>query len=389
MTTPIETLILSWLDKLATPGALDAHFWHHPEEWIEMQRYLIEDANAGDAALPPNISQQFSAMTMVERPTKRRLWRNWSLDHIEASHRLYAVAALHPAAHLSQPEFNFLTAADHATRRYGVKRPAGHINDMTRYSGPISLDEFGRHVRQQFRIDAESRQLAEAFARQMVEEAEPYRHQAVIGSFEMERVPLEWLDAHIDYDTIRLVIDQRGIAASLIKHDPDGCCYSPLWWSPGYFTGWSMGGEEAFALQVMFACIWRDACVVRERTFGERRQHRQPAERPERLRQAKLVLPRVRLVAWSTPEERERITRSQHTVRHHYRLLPAGWKTSQQAIENARRHGQPPPPAGWTFVSPHQRGTEGGGTVDLPVPVTPVVCTGLQTALIALSVVAK
>lgn len=47
MTTSIEEMILSWLDKLATPGALEAHFWHHPEEWIEMQRHLIEDANTG------------------------------------------------------------------------------------------------------------------------------------------------------------------------------------------------------------------------------------------------------------------------------------------------------------------------------------------------------
>jgi hypothetical protein len=377
----IDQLLSTWLSKISTPGALQEHFWRNPAEWNVMQRYMAEDDGTGFAD-SQRVMRGFGAVTLAAHSTKRRAWRNWSIAHIDQDRRLYVVAALHPATHLAQPEFNFLTAADHAARRYGVKRPADY-EDIVTVGESVTMEQFGERALTHFRIEPEQKALAEAFARQMVEDAAPHRQRVVIGSFEMAHVPLPQLDARLRYDALRMVIDQRGIAASLIGYTDKECWYSPFWWSPEDFTGWSLGGPEAFALQIMMSCIWRDACIVRHATFYERSRSALHPRPHKQERRGKLVLPRtVKICAWSQPDERERVTRDRHGVRLHYRQLPTGWKASRDAIDNARLYGQPPPPSGWTFVSPHQRGR---GEGEMPTPVTPVICVGLQTAAIALS----
>lgn len=378
----IDQLLVTWLDKLATPGSLQEHLWRNPAEWIDMQRMLAIDAgDTVDRDEFQRISMMFGQMTIAESKTKRRAWRNWSLSHIAPEHRLHVVALLHPAAHLAQPEFNFLTAADHPGARYGIGRPQSY-RDILTVGESVTLDEFSQRTIEHFRVDPEQRQLAEAFARQMIDDAAPHRQRVVVGSFDMERVSLPALDALVYYDHVRMVIDQRGIAASLITVVDNDVRYTPFWWSPEEHTSWSLGSHEAFALQVMMSCIWRDACIVRHATFYERSRSALHPRPRKQDRRGKLMLPRtVKICAWSLADERERVTRERHGVRLHYRQLPTGWKASRDAIDNARLYGQPPPPAGWTFVSPHQRGR---GEGEMPTPITPVVCIGLQTAAIAL-----
>lgn len=76
---------------------------------------------------------------------------------------------------------------------------------------------------------------------------------------------------------------------------------------------------------------------------------------------------------WSTPADREIITRRSHGVRGHLRELPQGWSRSLDAESEAREWGFVLPD-GCTFVRPHVR----GGHDHDPAPVI-AKARGLQT----------
>ncbi len=216
----------------------------------------------------------------------------------------------------------------------------------------------------------------------MIEEAEPYRNQVVLGAFEMERVPLSYVDQLLDYNYLRLVFNPQGIFVSLIKDN----AYSAFWWSPERHSFWMIGAKEAWALNVMLSCIWRDACIVRHKMYQRRTRKGHGTQRKKRRkgRKKKLILPRiVTHVAWSSDQERERIIRAAHTVRPHYRELTNYQQTSNEAKKRAVEYGYPEPPEGFTFVKPHSR----SGKKDQPEATPAVVCKGLQVANIALSII--
>ena len=367
--------IIKSLELMLTPGAYTKYLWDNPQFWVDTQQSIIEDAE-GDHEIDRETASMFSDLKVSHSGEKRRVYKQWNLTHIEEAYRLPVVASLNRASWLSEEQFNFLTNGN----RFGLLRPVGY-QDHFSIAGEISLQQFERKILQQFKADPEHKRLAIAFSKQMIDEAEPHRQRCIVGQYELEKVPLQQIDNLFTYDALRMVIDNRGIAASFIASDKDATYYSPFVWSPDYFSGWSMGGEESWAVQVMMACIWRDACVVKKKAYTEQPTAGHRNER-KRTRQAKLVLPRqISICKWSTSEERHAITNAQ-SVRAHYRELPEGWKTSQQAMEAAKSYGYPEPPIGWTFVQPHQRGADPVGE---PVPaITQVVCRGLKVAKVAL-----
>lgn len=371
-----DQLIDTWLKHTAA-GTLDAHMWRHPSHLTEMYRLLWLGSLEGDVDLAGYITFR---LHISEVHTRRRGWRNWDLTHIQPKHRIYVVAALCDSG-IDQAGLNFLTGADLGAT-YGVDQ-TDRLARVTELGGTLAINELNERVRSMYIVDGESQRLADGLARQMIEEAAPHRGQAVLGAFDMERTPLQYIDSLITYESLRMMITPRGIAASFIEQKGGEVYALPFWWTPENHTCWLLGGKEAFAVHVLMACIWRDACIVRHRTFHAR--SRAPYQDRGRKRQRKkLILPRTIFhCEWSLPEERERIIRSRHSVRAFFRTLPEGQKASDAALDHARQYGYPLPPEGFTFVRPHQRGS--GAQGDMPQPITPVVCTGLQTAAIALN----
>lgn len=226
--------------------------------------------------------------------------------------------------------------------------------------------------------------LLYAFRGQMLAEAAPHQHQVAVGAYVLERTPLRFVDEQVGYDTLRLVIHPRGILCSLVS----GNWFVPFAWSPGGVntsTVW-MHPRGVFAMDALLACIWRDACVVREawstRTNKRGHSSRGSVQRPKHVNP--VVLPRVIYQSrWgASDEERDAVTyqsRNAHAVRAHYRVLAEGRKSSDAASSNAESFGFPPPPDGYTFVQPHIRGE---GAVQ---QVRRVVCRGLQVANIVMN----
>lgn len=366
--------VLKRLEMISTPGALNRYLWENPERWVEMHKWILEDSEQNPEAGIGDVSAMFGGLTIGGAKEQRRVYGKWNLSHIEEQYRLAVVGLLHHASWLSEEQFNFLTAGD----RFGVIRPDKYT-DHFRLRGETTLAEFGDHIIQQFKANPEHKRLAIAFAKQMVDEAQPHRQRCIVGQFDMDRIPLERLDNLFTYHSLRMVIDSRGIAASLVGSNSSGVYYAPFVWTPEYFSGWSLGGEESWALQVMMSCIWRDACVVKHK-FYEQRAGAGHRNNKKQRRQSKLVLPRqIAVCSWAADSERQRIVGSQ-SVRAHYRELPDGWNASQSAIDFALLYGYPAPPDGWTFVQPHQRGDDAVSQDQS----TKVVCTGLRVAKVAL-----
>lgn len=354
---------MAYVDTL-DDDELDKWLWQYPYLTQEMFRVisdrfeLFEDRNIQRMSMPLYIE------------TNRKLWRDLWLGNIPANMRLLVISTLCPGP-LTQEILNFLTLADVPGSMYQLVKP---------YQDTFLGWNIKEATIAEYHIDDKSRNLADGFVRQMIEEAAPYRPGAVIGSFVMDKTPLPYLNSLIDYDQVRLVTSSKGIFASLVK-DKNYLCF---WWSPELHGAWSIGAKHAWAINVMMSCIWRDVCVVKEQMFYERqRSIKKPLKERSVNQKKKLVLPRiVKKVAWGLAEERERIIRSAHIVRQHYRHLSDGQQASQQAKANARALGNPEPPDGWTFVMPHQRGS---GDVS-QTEVIPVICLGLKTASIALSI---
>lgn len=306
------------------------------------------------------------------RETTYKTWRGLDVRHLKAQegqeNRQFDVfAALDVATpHLTQATFDFLTLRD---------------------GGDYKLDD--ALVATSFELTAESYLFADeedvrlcmAFRQQMVQEAEPLRHNICRGAYVLLREPLPRLDQLLIYDYLRLVLTPAGIGVAVVWEGDRW--YIPFWWSPDSDINTSqvwVPPRLRFALDVLLAAIWRDACIVQQKTFTERRDvgkgykaKSKPKHQSDTIR-----LPRVVYKSsWGPTSDREvieRIARRAHAVRGHYRALEDR-TASEMAVEAALEYGYPEPPEGYTFVRPHTRGTG-----EAMPAVRRVICKGLQVA---------
>jgi len=302
----------------------------------------------------------------------RHLPRTGDIGPFDVFAALWAGRAL-----LSQRLFDFLTLRDVADARLDVALVVDHLRGQA--SGEIAVTP--ETVAPLLAYSDDERRLALAFRRQMVAEAGPHRRQIATGVYVMDRTPLAFLDRQIGYDTLRLALMPRGLFATITR----GNWFVPCFWTPeGTNTAcvWAHP-RGTFALDVLFSCIWRDACIVREQ-WVETRRGRKGYSSPDRLRRVPntLVVPRVVYrSAWGQPDEREAIQRQArhaHAVRASYPALAEGHQ-AREAVERAAEWGYPAPPDGHTFRRPHTRGQgEPDGSPRR------IVCKGLQVANIAL-----
>lgn len=273
---------------------------------------------------------------------------------------------------IDQETFNFLNFADQPHSAKGVKN---YLQDRPVHN---NWDDEVSAIANEMGITEEELGLANAFRKQMIEEASPFHHQVVKGSYIMQRTPLAQVDACIEYRALRLHFTGEGF---FISFDNGDLVSTPFWWSPVEHTFWMLGFRCATVLDMMCSCIWRDACILKTKLYYERTRGEYKPKRDKHMAR-KLVLPRhVSEVLWGE-EEADRdtgITHRPHLVKGFYRTLPEGWKRSQEAVDKAEAYGYPAPPEGWTFVSPHQRGK---GEVD--GTVKEVICKGLNVAQLIL-----
>lgn len=313
-----------------------------------------------------------------------KMWRGFNVQHIQQQqglefHQLDVFAALEAGArYLTQPLFDFLTLRDEPTYNLEValidlSGTTTHYEDST----PMARTALMSYSPDEMR-------LAYAFRQQMIDEAAPQRRNAAAGVYVLDRTSFPYLDHQIDYDRMRLVIHPAGIFVAILLDELHQ--YVPFFWTPeGINTSQMWVHPRAvFALDAMLACVWRDACIVREQ-WSERQQKRgyEFHNRPKHANP--VVLPRIVYRSkWGSSGEREYIeqrSRSAHAVRAFYRTLPDGYQ-AHEADERAAEFGYPPPPDGHTFVKPHMRG-EGALDADR-VTARRVVCRGLQVAKIVL-----
>jgi hypothetical protein len=137
-----------------------------------------------------------------------------------------------------------------------------------------------------------------------------------------------------------------------------------------------------YVADVLLAGIWRDACIVHERTWHDTRPYiPRPVKKSVRHKNP-VTLPRtIKTGKWgASADEHGVITRATHSVRPHYRALGDNRHASDDAFANAHAYGMPYPPQGFTFVRPHVRGT-GESNYEA---IQRVICLGLKTVKIAL-----
>lgn len=299
-------------------------------------------------------------------------WKHLSLKHIAVPMRLWLLSSItskHALPFLTQEIFNFHTLADVDEALYGVVSRRQNMDAMT----PREIEE---NLIQAYTMPAEDIVLAQAFCKQLLEEAATGR--PIAGSFVMTRVPFPLLDKHLEYSEMRLTFLPTGILATLVN----GKRFHPFYWHARMENTripFAHGAEPDLALDLVMCGIWRDACVVRHR-FVEERTYKTYAPNRNKKIAKRVYLPRqVVEVAWAGEREQSEIIRSAHVVRGHYRHLPTNWKRSEASEEKAREYGYPLPPEGFTFVEPHTRGTQ-----DAKPDYRLVKCRGLLTVATAM-----
>lgn len=337
----------------------------------------------------------------IARANPISTWRGLDVRHLKHYTSEYrqidVLAALAPAMPLSQTILDFLTLRD---------IPHASLDCiLTGAAMPVFNGDIETNVTRFFSTDTEDIRLAMAFRKQMVQEAEPHRHNVPTGIYVLQREPLPRLDELIEYQEIRLYISPRGICGAIIFDPPpdtydlaiashkDGHlslpAFIPFCWMPEDDTNTVqvfVPSAVHFALEILFASIWRDACIVQEKALQERRDRGKAYKASKRYtpHENPLRLPRtVYRSQWATDADRqitEAISRSAHAVRGHYRRLADDHTASETAAETAQEYGYPAPPDGYTFVRPHTRGSG-----DLQSQTRRVICKGLQVARTLLS----
>lgn len=317
---------------------------------------------------PPSVDKFLERMYIL-RQREIKSWRGFDVRHTHRQQgqefrQFDVLAALDRGSrYLTQETFDFLTLRDNPASKLDIYLMGEKYEDIARF-------------------DQDEAQLAWAFSRQMVDEAEPHRHHLAAGGYVMEYIHLPKVDATFQWDTLRLLILQSGVFCTIISGDN----YVPFMWNPdGLNTSqvWSPA-RVSFIVEALISCIWRDACVVQEQ-FTERtkgRGYEASSGKPHHNPSVVTLPRRIYKSTWGQSEEREYIARKfshAFAVRGCYPVLPEGHQ-SRDAEERAAEFGYPPPPEGRTFRKPHTRGE--GGTPE----ITPrkVVCRGLQVAKIIL-----
>lgn len=311
-----------------------------------------------------------------------KTWRGLDVRHLiqqqGVEYRQFDVFSALDAAtpYLTQEMFDFITLRD---------VPKANLDCAL---NATQFAESAGSVQAWFGEDEDTIRLVSAFRQQMVDNAAAFRNQIAIGAYIMQREPLPRLDELLIYEQLRLLITPAGIAVSIVRETE----YVPFWWTPdGINTSlvW-LPASIHFAIDVLLACIWHDACVVQMATFNPQKRRgftrRSAGGSPPPQHKSSIVrLPRIIYeTQWGSPTDREqvdRISRQAHTVRGHYRLLADGREASEDAKQNASDHLYPEPPPGFTFVKPHIRG-EGEPAQHSPLRV---ICKGLQVAKTVLS----
>lgn len=301
-------------------------------------------------------------------------WRGFDVRHIQkqqdSDSKQFDVFSAFDAAtfYLDQTTFDFLTLRDKKDARLMC-----WLNMKTYNKIDIGFLLLGNE---------ESMRLAIAFRHDMEREAQPHRRNIASGAYVLMREPLPKLDALIVYDYLRLVITPHGIGASIVQESN----YIPFWWSPERETNTSqvwVPADVRFALDVLLASIWRDACIVKESAFPENRSagrgYKSSGKKAKSSKSNIVRLPRVVYKStWGGNDDREiveSIAKRAHTVRGHYRYIRDEYNSPDEAKNTALDHGYAPPPTNYTFVRPHQRGTG-----EAMPSVRRVICRGLQVA---------
>lgn len=370
-------------------GKMVDHYWQEPQELAGHLGEMAENIMYGRNAYTTIDHMAVLSALVTARDWKPR-WHGLDLKHIPAPVRLWVLSRLTfdgARPYLNQEVFNFLALADHPEPVLGLRSLQFAIdgNKKGEIDGRLPLFEILNNTRElrarilsAYSLSLTEAKLAMAFRNQLVQEARPYEKKVFTGALIMDRIPFEHLDRHMEYDTLRLVIVPTGIFCSPIKDN----CYMPFFWTAAGDTHMPFlsSAQIDMSLDVLMAGIWRDACVVQKK-FIEERVNKDPRPRSGK-KSGVVVLPRqIREVAWADERERTGITHAMHKVRGHYRELPEGWHTSDTARALAEAKFFPPPPEGFTFVSPH---TRGHGDEAERVDVRKVVCQGLRTVAIAL-----
>lgn len=339
--------------------------------WSQASRSVVVASGMGIEegmiGLEPGDAQRFRVTMAKTRANPVSVWRGFDVRHIamqtkdNINFRQFDVLAALDAAsqYLDQSTLDFITLRDVRDAKLEIAlTPETELMDW-------------------FEADTEMVQLAMAFRQQMINDAQPHRHQIAAGAYVMQREPLRQLDKLMIYDTLRLLILPAGIAGAVVV----GNLYVPFWWSPELDTNtiqvWARA-EIRFAFDVLMAAIWRDACIVREQALTSSPSHGR-GYNARGVKSDVVRFPRTIYKAqWGSAQDREAadaIAKRAHAVRGHYRELSPGRTASEQAADTAQEYGYPPPPAGYTFVRPHTRG-EG----EAMPQVRRVVCRGLQVA---------
>jgi len=228
--------------------------------------------------------------------------------------------------------------------------------------------------------------LCAALARQLAAEAEQNAAYAPQGVFEAELPPALPLVAW-GVHRLRLVALRPGrIWAAILGANGETLAAFP--WLPDgtRLEGGMMIPDWAWgALDLALSALWHDLCVagpeaVPGTRVGASPPRGDPSPRPSSPRPAYLPRPRAALhglgkpAPWGKPEERAVIRRAAaaiHAVRGHYRRheyaaerrddKARAKQLREAAAARAAQFGLPPPPPGYTFVSPHIRGGEPEG----------------------------
>lgn len=282
-------------------------------------------------------------------------WQGLDLRHIIESKddtRFHVLAALAPGYdYLDQDILDFITCADISPAYLGnfSPNPTDNFNEL-----------FIFH-------DREDYDLAKAFATQMLKEAGESKNIPPLGAYVLNHMPFEIIDENITYTQLRIVFVENGIFVSIVYKTDKGALYTPFFWNQNGINTSSvwLTPKLDFGFDILLTCLWHDAKIVRQ-IFTERKDKGKGAAHNSRENSKprsgrKLILPKkIYISDWksgldSVPE-RIRATFKLHQVKHSYRYVGEHFP-DQAAVERAQKFRKPLPPRGYTFVSPHSRGS--------------------------------
>jgi hypothetical protein len=358
--------------QLIPVDSLDEHdladlLWEQPYRYYGLMQYAQIDLNNGD-------DSGMMFMMMVQDVMTRHYKNQWNgldLNRVEPMSRYDVVSRSGWAwREMDQASFNFFTCSDLKDMEQGLHFKSG--TEQPYFYSDLTV-----------RITEDQERLAEAFVKQMTEEADaesPIISKVPMGNYVLGKVALPLIDEYIEYSSIRLVITRSGLYVTIVGKSR---FFNFAWYPHSHLGAWQAGHKLGVLFNIFLSCLWRDCCVVQEKIVKQKVQLTSITPKKKRSKNYNyLILPRtVYKAEWAPDEQREIIARTAHGVRAHYRRLLDGAKASEGAAENAEMFGFPAPPDGYTFVQPHTRGD------GEPLPTQPkrIIAKGLHVARIALA----